>query len=73
MFLKKALKIMTQTLCGTLWCHLGKTAYPTLSFMTTPKGATSESKVHDHTAAPIVSFQAGSAGEGSTGRNMPLF
>lgn len=67
---------MTLTLRGTLWCQLGKSTYPSFSFMLTPKGChqwVKRMKVHDRTAAPLFSFQACSTEEGSTGRDMPLF
>lgn len=54
----------------------GEISLPDIQLHTNSQGCHQRVKrtiVHDHTAAPIFSFQACSMGEGSIGRNIPPF
>lgn len=75
MVLKKALKIMTQPVCGTL-VPSGEISLPAIQLHANSRECQQQVKrtlVHDRIAAPIFSFQAFSSGKGSICRNMPLF
>lgn len=76
MFLKKSPEYHEPNSVGHTVLPTGEISLPDIHLHANSHGCHQGIKrtiVHDHTAPPVFAFQARSAGERSTGRNIPLF